>query len=106
MSAIDPANPVHAVLFDLDGTLVDSAPDLAGAANELRAAHGLPPLALAQLLLDFRRQRQAVGQRSPHHFEFSHPESSSTRNNRRNPRLCVIRCPPEPGSPRRGTPIP
>ncbi len=32
------------VLFDLDGTLIDSAPDLAGAANELRAAHGLPPL--------------------------------------------------------------
>jgi phosphoglycolate phosphatase len=27
----------QAVLFDLDGTLVDSAPDLAGAANDLRA---------------------------------------------------------------------
>jgi phosphoglycolate phosphatase len=36
---------VRAVLFDLDGTLVDSAPDLAGAANELRRAHGMPPLA-------------------------------------------------------------
>ena len=33
-----------AVLFDLDGTLIDSAPDLAAAANALRAAHGLEPL--------------------------------------------------------------
>jgi 2-phosphoglycolate phosphatase len=35
---------VQAVLFDLDGTLIDSAPDLAGAANDLRAAHGMPAL--------------------------------------------------------------
>lgn len=33
-----------ALLFDLDGTLIDSAPDLAGAANEQREAHGLPAL--------------------------------------------------------------
>ena len=39
----------EAVLFDLDGTLVDSAPDLAGAANDQRAAHGLPPMAFTQL---------------------------------------------------------
>ncbi len=37
------------LLFDLDGTLVDSAPDLAGAANDLRERHGLPPLAYAAL---------------------------------------------------------
>ncbi len=37
----------RAVLFDLDGTLVDSAPDLAGAANQLRTARGLPALPLA-----------------------------------------------------------
>lgn len=35
---------IRAVLFDLDGTLVDSAPDLAGAANEMRALSGLPAL--------------------------------------------------------------
>jgi N-acetyl-D-muramate 6-phosphate phosphatase len=36
--------PIHAVLFDLDGTLVDSAPDLAATINRLREEHLLPPL--------------------------------------------------------------
>ncbi len=35
---------VQAVLFDLDGTLVDSAPDLGGAADDMRIARGLPSL--------------------------------------------------------------
>jgi len=38
-----------AVLFDLDGTLIDSAPDLAGTANDLRAERGLPPMTLEAL---------------------------------------------------------
>jgi phosphoglycolate phosphatase len=38
-----------AVLFDLDGTLLDSAPDLAGTANDMRAARGHAPLAYAAL---------------------------------------------------------
>lgn len=37
----------QALLFDLDGTLVDSAPDLAGAANDMREARAMEPLPLA-----------------------------------------------------------
>ncbi|MCW0437173.1 phosphoglycolate phosphatase [Xanthomonas sacchari] len=37
------------VLFDLDGTLLDSAPDLLAAANALLAEHGRAALTLAQL---------------------------------------------------------
>lgn len=37
------------VLFDLDGTLIDSAPDLVAAANAMRQDRGLEPLAYAAL---------------------------------------------------------
>jgi phosphoglycolate phosphatase len=43
-----------AVLFDLDGTLIDSAPDLAGACNEMRVDRGLAPL-------PYERLRRMVG---------------------------------------------
>lgn len=38
---------VQAVLFDLDGTLIDSAPDLGAAADKMRVDRGLPSLPLA-----------------------------------------------------------
>jgi N-acetyl-D-muramate 6-phosphate phosphatase len=37
---------VRAVLFDLDGTLIDSAPDLGAAADKMRVERGLPSLPL------------------------------------------------------------
>ena len=35
---------IRAVLFDLDGTLIDSAPDLGAAADRMRTTRGLPSL--------------------------------------------------------------
>jgi phosphoglycolate phosphatase len=41
---------IEAVLFDLDGTLIDSAPDLGAAADKMRTDRGMPSLPL----LDYR----------------------------------------------------
>lgn len=44
----------QAIFFDLDGTLIDSAPDLAAAADKLRTDRGLPSI-------PFERYRQMAG---------------------------------------------
>jgi 2-phosphoglycolate phosphatase len=49
MSAIQWPAPPQAVLFDLDGTLADTASDLGGALNALRVAKGMAPMDLALL---------------------------------------------------------
>jgi phosphoglycolate phosphatase len=43
------ALPIDAVLFDLDGTLADTAPDLGAALNRLREGRGLDPVPIGKL---------------------------------------------------------
>jgi phosphoglycolate phosphatase len=49
MSRFATLAPPRAILFDLDGTLADTAPDLAAALNRLRRERGLEPTPYAQL---------------------------------------------------------
>ncbi|MEZ5668362.1 MAG: HAD-IA family hydrolase [Alphaproteobacteria bacterium] len=48
-AAAPPPSSRGAILFDLDGTLVDTLPDLAGAANAFLAQHGRPRLAVERV---------------------------------------------------------
>jgi N-acetyl-D-muramate 6-phosphate phosphatase len=59
----------RAVLFDLDGTLLDSAPDMLATANQLRDAQGLAPMTLAQI-----RPHVSKGSRAMLAAAFSHLE--------------------------------
>lgn len=66
------ASMVEAIFFDLDGTLADTAPDLGGALNRVRAEEGLSPLPLHQL-----RPVVSQGVRGLLRVGFSlHPEDS------------------------------
>lgn len=49
-----------AVLFDLDGTLIDTAPDFAGVLNRQLAAHGRPPLPYARIRAAVSQGARAV----------------------------------------------
>lgn len=48
------------VLFDLDGTLLDSAPDMLATVNRMRATRGLPPMALDALRPHVSRGARAM----------------------------------------------
>ena len=58
MHGPDPGHPhpeaLRMLVFDLDGTLIDSLPDIAAAVGEVRQRHGLPPLPDPQI-------REAIG---------------------------------------------
>lgn len=49
MAVVEAVAFPKAVLFDLDGTLLDSAPDMVAAIDAMRAARGQPPMPLAEL---------------------------------------------------------
>jgi N-acetyl-D-muramate 6-phosphate phosphatase len=49
MTAASFALPMTAVLFDLDGTLADTAGDLGGAVNQMRVARGMPAMSIELL---------------------------------------------------------
>lgn len=69
---------VRAVLFDLDGTLIDSAPDLGAAADKLRTDRGLTPIPL-----DVYRPMAGAGARGMLGIAFGmtpeHPDFPSLR---------------------------
>jgi len=69
---LKPATPLAAVLLDLDGTLLDTAPDLANVTNVLRVAEGLEPLAY-----EFIRQYVSLGSRAVLRAAF--PDADSER---------------------------
>ena len=48
------------IVFDLDGTLVDTAPDLVDTLNAILARHDVPPVAFDDGARDDRRGRQAA----------------------------------------------
>lgn len=56
---------IRAVLFDLDGTLIDSAPDLGAAADLMRTGRGLPSLPL-----ELYRPMAGAGARGMLHVAF------------------------------------
>ena len=75
------------IVFDLDGTLVDSAPDIAVAANRMLAGEGLEPIDLATVtsfvgnglpkLVERVMRARAIG---PHHFDRLYDEMKDFYN--------------------------
>ena len=70
--------PLHTVLFDLDGTLADTAPDLAAALNKVRAEEGLAPLPYETIRAEVSHGSVALT-RLAFDMEQDHPEFERLR---------------------------
>ncbi len=70
----------RAVLFDLDGTLIDSVPDIAGALNELMGLDELPPFSVDEVRRMIGRGVNVLVQRAYSARQFT-PQSLVTRLN-------------------------
>ena len=67
-----------AVLFDLDGTLLDTAPDFAVVLNQLRNKHNLPTLAYSDIRFQVSNGSKALIKMG-FNIEESHPDFESKR---------------------------
>jgi N-acetyl-D-muramate 6-phosphate phosphatase len=65
---VDTQVPLRAVLFDLDGTVLDTAPDMVGALNALRGEENLAPL-------PFEAVRACVSHGAPRVVKIGFPEA-------------------------------
>ena len=65
------ASPLRAILFDLDGTLLDTAPDMVGAQNTLRLERQLT-------VLTYQTLRSAMSHRCARLVNLSFPRSGRT----------------------------
>ena len=72
---------IEAVLFDLDGTLADTAPDMARTVNRMRTRRGLEPVSTASV-----RAHVSRGARGMLHAAFDigadHPDYAAMRDSR------------------------
>ena len=66
-------NKTHAILFDLDGTLIDSNPEIVAAINHVRAIHGVAPISLEKM-------RPYISLGAAQMIKISSPELVETQN--------------------------
>ena len=64
------------VLFDLDGTLLDSAPDMLATVNAMRAERGAAPMTLDEIMTRIATATSASGIASSRLFATVDPSSS------------------------------